>query len=187
MKKKIVLCICIFIFAALISVFFILQHNSETITLNQAGVDTKSTIRDVETIDFDNGHEFKVIQCSMEDGKLAIVHLRKNDWGFWEVHSIEKENELNYAEYIWVKDTGYQLYSPTDTPIFGNEYHYVYCGNNALKLIKIAPEQLPDNVTLNVQQLGEFYLIHMFTYEKPQNIAGFNVIKYLQENGFIPK
>lgn len=63
----------------------------------------------------------------------------------------------------------------------------IYSGNNALKLIEFTPGQIPDNVTVNIQQAGESYWIHLITFAEPDVLNSIDMKSILQDNQCIPK
>ena len=62
-------------------------------------------------------------------------------------------------------------------------WHFVFCGDDAVKLVELYPEQLPENAAVQIQQAGEFYLIYVVVYSED----GFRleVRVALEENGCV--
>lgn len=189
MKQRTLIILCILILSSLLITFFILQANSLTIALSSSNIESDN-LREVVELDTLMGDKyFKVIQSTSKDGALALVQLEKNWLGFWEVIKVntpKTDAGQTYASTAWVKGAGTQRYTATDVPEFSYEWHYVYCGNDAMKWISFAEGTLPDNITVNVQQLGEFYIIHTVSFADPADLGGFSIPGYLKENGFIP-
>lgn len=80
-----------------------------------------------------------------------------------------------------MKNAGIRRYEADDDPSFSNEWHKLYYGDNAIKLVSIMPEQLPPGVALNIQQTGSDFSIHFISFEKPDVLEQIDVY-YLLEN-----
>ena len=187
MEKRKKLIIWLVGLGIMLAVFLVSRANSLTLALISAGIDTDQPIRNVEELAILSDREFKVIQGTTKDGKLALVQLLKDVTGRWTVMSIQTEQtkgQASVASSAWFTDAGTQRFAATDVPEFYCEWHCAVCGNDAQKWINIPPEDIPDNLTINIQQIGGFYLIHMISFE-PEPI-NFDLVRYLAENGYIP-
>ena len=189
MKQKNIVILCVVILSCILITFFILQANSFTIALNCSNIESANLREIVELDTLTDDKPFKVIQSTTKSGELALVQLEKNWLGFWEVTKVntpKTDAGQSYTSTAWVKGAGTQRYTATDIPKFVNEWHYVYCGNDALKWIQFPEGSLPQNITVNIQQIGEFYIIHTISFADPADLGGFSIPGYLKENGFIP-
>ena len=174
-------------FLILLTLFFILQANSLTIALKQADLNT-GTVTYIEELDSDNGTLYKVLKTTSDTGALALVRMYRSNLGFWKVEDIELSNSekgYDFVSLAWMKHASIRRFSFQDTPDFEREWHYVYCGNNAIKEIEPLAEFLPRNVTVNVQQAGESYLIHIITYANPDETGTIDMYTILKQNGFV--
>ena len=183
--KKVILCVTAI--CVVLVILFILASFSEDIALARAGVDTGKTMRYIVELGIMDDVPYKVLQANSKNNDLVILRLTKNKLGFWQTEQLEKTREgQTYAEHAWMIDAGLQRFSVQDVPEFNREWHYVCTGNNAQKRIEIPNEQVPENTTINIQQSGGFYLIHVVSFADPEYYQQLNIPLYLQENGFIP-
>ena len=190
MKPRALIILCILILSGLLIIFFVLQANSLSISLSNSNINSNN-IREIAQLDvlLKGGNAFKVIQSTTKEGELALVQLEKNWLGFWEVTKIntpKTDAGQTYTSTVWVKSAGTQRYTSTDIPEFAYEWHHVYCGNDALKWICFPEDTLPENMTVNIQQIGEFYIIHTISFADPADLGDFSIPTYLKGNGFIP-
>ena len=185
MKRKSIAVISICILVVLVLVFFVFQANSKALALSSAGVDT-SYIHEVVALDVNDGVEFQILYANMNDGTPALIRLEKNGLGFWSVKKLDTANEEGYAAMGWAKFSSTQRYTATDVPRTGHIYHHVYAGNNALKLIDIPQDQIPHNLTMDIQQNGKSYVIHIITTAETSDYPGFDIYGLLKDNGCIP-
>lgn len=157
---------------------------SFSIALLRAGLDHQA-ISFVEQIDVDaNGKRFSVLQTTTHTGTLALVRMTENAFGFWSVSDVEiAENDVGYTSIAWVKGAGVRRYEFQENPVFEQEWHIALCGNDAQKAIALQPEHIPENCTVNVQQAGEAYMIHLITFS--QNGIELELRKILEQNAFV--
>ena len=98
-----------------------------------------------------------------------------------------KEERLSenkrFIDLSWVDFAGIRRYSEKENEIREKEWHFVYCGDDAIKAIELHPEQLPENAAVNIQQAGEVYLIHIVIYGEGEFSLG--VRAALEENGCV--
>jgi len=78
-----------------------------------------------------------------------------------------------------MKNAGIRRWEAHDNPSFSSEWHKLYYGDNAIKLISITPEQLPPGVAFNIQQTGSDFSIHFILFEKPDVLEQINVYSLL--------
>lgn len=80
-----------------------------------------------------------------------------------------------------MKQAGFRYLNQEDELISATEWHKIYYGENAIKLIEIPYEKLPSGVALNIQQSGSSYLIHTISYEDPEVLNKIDMYSILQE------
>ena len=188
-SRTIITILCIVFIFFLLMTFFILQANSLSIALSSSNITYDNPRQIVELDTLTGEKDFKVLQSTTKDGELALVQLERNWLGFWEVINVntpKNDAGQTYVSTAWVKGAGTQRYTATDIPEFVYEWHHVYCGNDALKRIHFSEGSLPQNITVNIQQIGEFYIIHTISFADPSELGSFSIPTYLKENGFIP-
>lgn len=130
----------------------------------------------------DNGNEFRIVKTS-KGNDLVLVYVEKNNMGFWTAAFTGGISSpgTNLVSIGWMKNAGIRRYEADDDPSFSNEWHKLYYGDNAIKLVSIMPEQLPPGVALNIQQTGSDFSIHFISFEKPDVLEQIDVY-YLLEN-----
>lgn len=134
-----------------------------------------------------NEDEMKVLTSTSNDKNIIILHMTKSKLGFWqERRSIDvKDPSTGISSYQWVHPAGSRRYPFGLNGQFEWETHSLYCGSNAVKLIEFKPGQLPENVTVNVQQAGELYFIHLISYADLNIINDLDIPNILLDNGNI--
>ncbi|WP_163193569.1 hypothetical protein [Clostridium thermarum] len=167
--------------------FLIIRANSFSIALRRAGLNPNY----VRTIEHDfgtNDEEFKVIETSSKDSKITLAIVTKNKLGFWKVSSFRGDDRVDphFTSIAWVKGGGFKRFSPTGGTVIEHEWHYAYCGDNAIKEIEFLPGQIPENVTVNIQQGDSKFLVHVISFAEPEVLNGFDVKALLEENKCIP-
>lgn len=180
--------LALIIILLVIVVFFIIRANSFVFALKNEGL-TTGDIHTVEEHDYDaNGREFKVVQTTSKSGELALALLTKNQFGFWSVTQCDvatADKQRDSVRIGWIQDGGAKRFTHTENAIFEQEWHLAYCGANAIKRIEIFPEQMPANVTVNIQQDGELYWIHVISFAEGEVLNDFDLMTILEENGCI--
>lgn len=152
--------------------------------LEDAGL-SRDDITYLKELGRDGKAEFKIFQTTTKEGELALVCAQKPESGVWEIaRSKNTAEDMPYISIPWVGDSQTRKYNRWDTEVKEVEYHYAYCGNDAVKAITLEPEQLPKNAAVNIRQEGSFYLIHVVVYstDGAPNIA---VREALEENGCV--
>ena len=71
--------------------------------------------------------------------------------------------------------------------MFETEWHMAYYGDNAIDLIQFHPGQLPHNVTVNIQQAGKIFWVHVITYDDAKTFNSIDIPSLLLENKCIPQ
>lgn len=184
--KKACIAILSISFLALI-ILLIVRATSFQIALNNSGFHST----DVYTIEhsFDsNKNEFKIIQTVTKDDKLSLINLYRNQFGFWKISDANttESNDPGFISIGWIQSSGAKRFLPAENAQFEKEWHMVYSGNNALKLIEFKSGQIPANVTISIQQAGALYWLHLITFAEPDILNSIDVKALLQENHCIP-
>ncbi|SFQ47435.1 hypothetical protein [Caldicoprobacter faecalis] len=185
MKK--VYIIVIFILVTGIIVFNIFRINSFSLAIKKAGFNPHDIIP-LES-DFDaNGNEIKIIKTSSNRQEIVLVYMVKNKMGFWSVgywspyqYPDEESQETQPVCIGWMKPAGVKWYYINGNKTFETEWHLLYYGNNAIKLIEFLPDQIPDNVAVNIQQAGNEYSIHLIHFGAPDVLNNINMRSILLE------
>ncbi|WP_139906133.1 hypothetical protein [Clostridium thermarum] len=179
------LAIAAILFIAIIAL--IIRANSFSIALRMAGLNS-NYVRIIEHDFGTNDEEFKVIETSSKDSKITLSIVTKNRLGFWKVSSFRGDDTVDphFTSIAWIKGGGSKRFSSTEDSVFENEWHYAYCGDNAIKEIKFLPGQIPENVTVNIQQGGSKFWIHVISFADPGVLNRFDVKAILEENKCIP-
>lgn len=180
-KKYVFAVICLII---IISVFCIWRHFSLQISLRSSNFSTNA-ISYIEKMDIDsNGKAFAILRTKTKQGFIALVHVVKNDLGFWRVErSKVATDQQSYISISWVKGVGARRFSHLDNAIIEKEWHFVGCGNDAMKTIAFLPEQFPENSAINIQQAGSEYIIHQITVSSEATEC--NIREILEQNGCV--
>lgn len=153
------------------------------ITLLISGYST-SDVKIIDTSHNENDKEFKVIKTSSKDKSDALAILTKNSLGIWSITQKQENIESRPITTIgWVNKGEVKRYTFKDGGVIENEWNIVYCGNNAIKLIQFNPGQIPENVTVNIQQNGSSYLIHLISFADSNTVSKFDVPAILTDNG----
>lgn len=139
----------------------------------------------IQQLDVDsNGNQFCVFQAYTDEGNLALAYATRNELGFWHVDRVKSANETQkYAAIAWSKGAGVRRFTHLENAIFEHEWHFVYTGNDAIKAISFSPGQLPDNSTVNIQQAGKQYTIHLIVFSA-ESVA-FDLRELLIQNGCV--
>ena len=87
----------------------------------------------------------------------------------------------------WAKTTGFKRFTGEETPNIGSEWHNIYYGNNATKLIDITAKQLPAGVAMDIRQSGSEFSIHLTTYEEADILNQIDIHSMLLEARCIEK
>lgn len=170
-----------------ITVILIARACSDTLALRMAGLDTDGSeiYHGFDASD----RQIRVIRtATTKEGALTVVMLAKNALGFWTVEGSDTADKThpNCAALNWFTGGGTVYYNGELSG--GTTIHHVYCGNNASKLIRFEDGQLPDNVTVDLDQwAGGGFWVHI-TYNALPGAAdiSINVYDALVENGCIP-
>ncbi len=185
MKK---LCITLIIIFMAFIIINLLKMNSFSIALKMAGLNSY----DIDEIEHSYGYtegEFKVIKTSTKDEKIVLAIVEKNKLGFWTVTTKREDKAIlpNLYSVAWLRRGGAKRYSFSENAMFETEWHMAYYGDNAIDLIQFHPGQLPHNVTVNIQQAGKIFWVHVITYDDAKTFNSIDIPSLLLENKCIPQ
>ena len=117
--------------------------------------------------------------------------MTKNSSGVWNISNldVEEPKKSKVVSVGWTQDGGLRRFVDTEDVNFGQEWHFAYCGDNAIQKVELQKGQIPENVTVNIQQAGNLYWIHVISFADSDVINDFNanLIGVLEENGCIEK
>lgn len=188
MKKAKTIAICVGILVILLATSIIVWSScSFSIAVYCADLDTEA-ISYIEQRSIDgNGDEFSVFRTRTNEGNLALVYALRDKFGFWHIDRIKSADATQkYTSIAWVEGAGIRRFSHLEKPSFEKEWHFVYCGDDAVKAIEIFPEQLPNNSAVNIQQSGEFYVIHLVIFSSESvDLNLLDLREVLIENGCV--
>ncbi len=181
MKKPIIIIIAIA--AILLTGLSTAWAKNFYITLLLSGYNA-SNVQIIDTSHDEYGKEFKVIKSTTKDNANALAILTKNALGIWSITEKQEFTDGNTMSTIgWVSKGELKRFSFKDGGKIENEWHMVYSGNNAAKLIQFESGQIPENVTVNIRQNGPNYLIHVITFSDTAVLNKFDVSSILEGNG----
>ena len=171
----------------------LLYFNSFNFALSTAGIDHVNYYEiDPSGIDL-MGNEYKVIlsTSAADPETLAVAVVTKNSLGLWQVTGCSTTNPHNpdTVVYHWMGYRG--TLQPTEEALKDGlmsdqlEYHVVLCGKNPKKQVGLRKDQIPYNVTFNVQRNGDLYWVHAMTYGESTNLDTFDIRALLEGNGCI--
>jgi len=167
-----------------LTVLLLLWVNSFSLMLYGAGLNRDGVIYVLEQKEINNGLEVKMLQTTTKDGELALVWAQKNKLGIWQIENMESTTEeIRFLDMSWMEPSVMRRYSEKEIGIRERGWHFVFCGDDAIKLVELYPEQLPENAAVNIQQAGEFYLIHVVVYDDDGFLI--EVRAALEENGCV--
>lgn len=163
MEKTKRLIIKLAVLLAIVAVLFVLSFIGYQHALR--GVKTKNAILLDSGVD-SNDLEYRVVLERKNDVGVRIAYQNKNAWGIWKDRNVEDRTfaQVGLVAMGWANVAGFKRFAVDDTHPVEFETHIVYCGNNAVKQISIPPDMLPDNLTVNIQQCGSFYILHFITF-----------------------
>ncbi|HEX2947857.1 MAG TPA: hypothetical protein VHT96_18110 [Clostridia bacterium] len=167
--RRAVIALLVIIFATALT-YAVFSHNSLSFAIRSAGYNS-GNVTILERGFDDNGREFGIIKTDRH-GEPALLYMEKNSLEFWKV-SYSDGNTSSGKHLVslgWLKSAGFRRYGTNENPDFSNEWHMLYYGNNAAKLIEITPEQLPPGVACNIQQGASDFVIHLISYESPETL-----------------
>lgn len=169
---------------AVLVVLFLLWANSFSLMLHGAGLSRDGVIYLLEQKERNSDVEVKLFQTTTYGGELALVRAQKNKLGIWRIENMEKTTEkMRFIDMGWMEASVMRRYSEKEIGIRERGWHFVFCGDDAIKLVELYPEQLPENAAVNIQQAGEFYLIYVVVYG--DDGFSLDVRAALEENGCV--
>lgn len=166
--------------------FFIIRAYSFSLALRMSGLNPG----DVEEIEHSYDSimkEFKVIKTSSKKKEIVLALMARDSIGFWKVKYTNEATPIrpNLVSIVWIRDAGTKRYTYKENVISENEWHYVYYGTNASKLIEFLQGQIPNNVTVNIRQSGQKFWIHLISFSEPDVISSINIEELLKTNNCI--
>ncbi|MBO5891575.1 MAG: hypothetical protein J6Q30_02535 [Oscillospiraceae bacterium] len=176
----------IILLAVVLIVLVLLWHNSFSLMLRVNGLNPgKRDLTYLAELDESRsiGGEAKIFQTTTKDGELALGVARKNKLGIWRMETMEVTTDENRFIHIsWIEPTVMRQYEGKDA---GREqgWHFIYCGDDAVDLVELHEEQLPENAAVKIEQMEGFYLIYIVVYGD----EGFHLAVHeaLEENGCV--
>lgn len=167
--------------------FFIFKINSFSFSLMRSGYN-QNNVQTIEHSFDSNKEEFKVIKTNSKNKEIVLAIITKNSMGIWNVTKTTESTSVNpnIASIAWINGGGAKRFLFTSDPTFEHEWHYVYYGTNAVKFIEFLPGQIPENVTVNIQQAGVQFWIHIISFAEPEVLNSISVENLLKENKCIP-
>lgn len=179
--------IIIVTFLLVSSIIIILFINSYSIALFRAGIKPEN-LSSIHTYVESNGREYRILLNKDANKNITFVQMVKKPIGLWSVeYSMDTmSSKTGLATYGWMRPAGVKSFSMVN-PVFEYEVHQIYYGQNAIKLIEISQEQLPDNVTVHIQQAGPEYTIHFMAYGDADILSKIGVYNLLVSTGCIKK
>lgn len=119
------------------------------------------------------------------DGQVRGAWLNKGFAGVW--YSIADINTANSADgtesLAWLTYNGSQFFGDGKELESTFGAHLLFCGNNAVKRIEIPQDALPGNVTVNIWQSENAYILDFAA--GGEELSGINCAELLQELGCI--
>lgn len=161
----------------------IIFANNYKLTLLLNGFNTK-TDQIIYTGMNDNNREYRVIEHYKSGKVTEIAIFSKNALGIWRKteHTYESNGILEIG---WITTAGMQTYEKDIRTQF--EVHHLYCGDNAIQMIPSLVEYLPDNTTVDIQQIGTSYSIHLIAYGNAEILNSVSMSNILSKIGCISK
>lgn len=188
MSKRKVIVVCIA--AVVLSLIGLIYGNSLKLALYCEGLDTKN-IHYIERYSEDHsGKAYSVLQTTTKKGDIALVRIEKNDMGLWSVmdKNITYMNDpYRWVSIGWMVRAGSKRFDLTGDLNPQWEWHFVYYGTNAVENIEILSTQIPGNITVNIQQRGNQYWIHIISFANSGVLNEFDIMRLLEENGCVLK
>ena len=168
--------------------FALLYSNSLALALLAVGLRADDLHEVEEPTRRADDRVFCVVQTATTDEEPALALLVRNKIGFWTVENTRIANSDAPDQWVsmaWVLDAGGWQFDSADGGKNHWEWHFAYYGVNAVALVELLPGQIPENVTVNIQQQGNRYWIHVISFEESGENASFDIISLLEENGCI--
>ena len=175
----------VYILVVVLIILVFLWHNSFSLMLRVNGL-SRDGVRYIAELDESRSigsKGEKIFQTTTKDGELALGVAQKNKLGIWRIQLLEvTTQEDRFINMIMVESSAIRKYESKDGG-WENGWHFVYCGDDAIDLVVLHEEQLPENTAVKIWQANEFYLIYLVTYGDRNN--SFDVHAALEENGCV--
>jgi len=142
--------------------FFIVRANSLALTLKLDGYSTSYAL--YERSFNANDREYRVIGTE-KDGELTLLYLERSALGLWSIwYEGQSIGQSGWSRIDWTNTAGFRRFDSNAKPQFDFEYHQLYVGTNATRLIELEPTQLPPGISVRIQQSGKDFSIHLITF-----------------------
>lgn len=172
----------------LVVLLVLLWLNSYSFAILQAGLQPNE-ITYSEYLAEDDGSILQFVQSRNDTGEVGLALLRRNALGIWCVldSSVASEEGMPaMAQLGWMLDITAKKFDLADATQFEEQWHFVFCGDNAVDNLFFLEEQIPSNVAVNIRQGGSLYWIHVVSYDTDTANTFQNEIKsILVKNGCI--
>lgn len=183
-KTKIVGIALIIAISLAVIVLSVLYFNSYGIALNKAGIQSKDPVI-VDSGINNNGNQYRVV-AEYSTGDAHIAYLVKNSVGIWHVErTSETQTSTGFAELSWDNVASIRRYTVSDSSVVEFENHRLYCGNNAIKRIAISEGDIPYNVTVNIHQAGNAYMLHFVAFGSGETLNEIDCDSLLKNAGCV--
>ena len=135
---------------------------------------------------YNNDDLNEVVRLRSEESRLTTGTLVRNRWGFW---SFYKQSERTSPDQhligaAWTRFAGIRYFEGRESREV--EQHRFYCGDNAQKTVRFLQGQLPDNVTVNIQQVGKDFAVHLIMFTNGEEQNNLDIHTLLVQAGCIP-
>ena len=184
MRKRYIIPLAVLLFLIIQLVFV----NSYRIVLWSNGIVKKNT--DIIDIGIDdNGLKFCVIKSSDMAKNIKLVHMTQNEIGLWKLDYIlgKLAEETGLLEMRWTRVASVRRFSIEDDIPIEYETHLLYNGSNAQRKIRLSDlGELPNNVTVNIQQSEAEFTLHIIGFGDYDMLSDVHVSDMLKKNGCIP-
>ena len=137
-----------------------------------------------------SGDEYRAVMEYNQEEAPSLALLKRTSLGTWEMTDVDYPSETDLHPTIgWMRMAGIARFAVDGETGFITEYHKVYSGNDAVKLIEIPEGMLPYNIAVEIRQAGSAYMLHLVTYssstEEMEQWNKLDVIQKLQQAGYI--
>lgn len=163
---------------------FAVSRGSLDIGLSIRGLDVLHTVE--QTVSNTSGRDTKLLLAKDKEENLVLVRADKNAVGFWTTLIIDTSEGKSSptVSTSWYNGLGMHYYKP-EKNTYSIGWNFVYCGDNARKVVEFAEGQIPENVTVRIDQYRTLYIVHVISYAEPEVTNNFHVFDILRQNGCI--
>lgn len=177
-QSVVLLCMLLLVIAAVLCYF------SLDIGISLRGLNICYTIE--QTVSDITEQDTKLLLAKDADNNLVLVRANKNAIGVWTTHIIDtsKGESVPIVSASWYNQMGMHFFDPYENT-YAINWNHVYCGNNATRIVKFRDGQIPENVTVRIEQQRSMYIVHVISYADPAVTNNFDVLSILRQNGCI--